>query len=33
VEPEGAGVVNFGFELTPDPPTGTVDDGPTEMEI
>ena len=34
VEPEvGVGVVDIGLELTPDPPTGTVDDGPTDMEI
>ena len=33
VEPEDAEVDNFVIELTPDPPTGAVDDGPTDMEI
>jgi len=33
VEPEDAEVDNFVIELTPDPPAGAVDDGPTDMEI
>ena len=34
VEPEVVvGVVDFGFDPTPDPPAGAVDDGPTDMEI
>ena len=33
VEPEDAEIVDIVLELTPDPPAGAVDDGPTDMEI